>query len=77
MPDQIIQIELNRVKNPNWPEANQLATMRHQIFAGSNFFAIFAVFNIRFIQVDGGFYLFSYEIKFLDWLRINSNRFTG
>ena len=22
---QIIQIELNRVKNPNWPEANQLA----------------------------------------------------
>jgi len=21
---QIIQIELNRVKNPNWPEANQL-----------------------------------------------------
>ena len=23
---QIIQIKLNRVKNPNWPEANQLAT---------------------------------------------------
>ena len=22
---QIIQIKLNRVKNPNWPEANQLA----------------------------------------------------
>ena len=22
---QIIQIELNRVKNPSWPEANQLA----------------------------------------------------
>ena len=22
---QIIQIELNRVKNPNWPEASQLA----------------------------------------------------
>ena len=22
---QIIQIELNRAKNPNWPEANQLA----------------------------------------------------
>ena len=22
---QIIQIELNRVKNPNWPEANKLA----------------------------------------------------
>ena len=22
---QIIQIELNRVNNPNWPEANQLA----------------------------------------------------
>ena len=21
----IIQLELNRVKNPNWPEANQLA----------------------------------------------------
>ena len=23
---QKIQIELNRVKNPNWPEANQLAS---------------------------------------------------
>ena len=26
---QIIQIELNRVKNPNWPEANQLAIYKH------------------------------------------------
>ena len=25
---QIIQIELNRVKNPNWPEANQLAILQ-------------------------------------------------
>ena len=25
---QTIQIELNRVKNPNWPEANQLAISR-------------------------------------------------
>ena len=24
-----IQIELNRVKNPNWPEANQLAIYKH------------------------------------------------
>ena len=24
--EQKIQIELNRVKNPNWPEANQLAS---------------------------------------------------
>ena len=24
----IIQIELNRVKNPNWPEANQLAILQ-------------------------------------------------
>ena len=28
---EIIQIELNRVKNPNWPEANQLAIYREQI----------------------------------------------
>ena len=26
---QIIQIELNRVKNPNWLEANQLAIYKH------------------------------------------------
>ena len=26
---QIIQIELNRVKNPNWPEANQLVIYKH------------------------------------------------
>ena len=26
---QIIQIKLNRVKNPNWPEANQLAFYKH------------------------------------------------
>ena len=26
---QIIQIELNRVKNPNWPEENQLAIYKH------------------------------------------------
>ena len=26
---QIIQIELNRVKNPNWPEANELAIYEH------------------------------------------------
>ena len=26
---QIIQIELNRVKNPNWPEANQLTIYKH------------------------------------------------
>ena len=26
---QIIQIELNRVKNPNWREANQLAIYKH------------------------------------------------
>ena len=26
---QIIQIELSRVKNPNWPEANQLAIYKH------------------------------------------------
>ena len=26
---QIIQIELNRVKNPNWPEASQLAIYKH------------------------------------------------
>ena len=26
---QTIQIELNRVKNPNWPEANQLAIYKH------------------------------------------------
>ena len=24
-----IQIELNRVKNPNWPEANQLVIYKH------------------------------------------------
>ena len=30
-PDQqIIQIELNRLKNPNWPEANQLAIYKHE-----------------------------------------------
>ena len=26
---QIIQIELNRVKNPNWPEANQLTIYKN------------------------------------------------
>ena len=26
---QIIQIEVNRVKNPNWPEANQLTIYKH------------------------------------------------
>ena len=26
---QIIQIKLNRVKNPNWPKANQLAIYKH------------------------------------------------
>ena len=26
---QIIQIKLNRVKNPNWPEANELAIYKH------------------------------------------------
>ena len=26
---QTIQIELNRVKNPNWVEANQLAIYKH------------------------------------------------
>ena len=26
---QIIHIKLNRVKNPNWPEANQLAIYKH------------------------------------------------
>ena len=26
---QIIKIELKRVKNPNWPEANQLAIYKH------------------------------------------------
>ena len=26
---QIIQIELNRINNPNWPEANQLAIYKH------------------------------------------------
>ena len=26
---QIILLELNRVKNPNWPEANQLAIYKH------------------------------------------------
>ena len=26
---QIVHIELNRVKNPNWPEANQLAIYKH------------------------------------------------
>ena len=26
---QIIQIELNRVKNPHWLEANQLAIYKH------------------------------------------------
>ena len=26
---QTIQIGLNRVKNPNWPEANQLAIYKH------------------------------------------------
>ena len=27
--EQIIQIKLNRVKNPNWLEANQLAIYKH------------------------------------------------
>ena len=26
---QVIQIKRNRVKNPNWPEANQLAIYKH------------------------------------------------
>ena len=26
----IIQIKLNRVKNPNWLEANQLAVLKHE-----------------------------------------------
>ena len=26
---QIIQTELNRINNPNWPEANQLAIYKH------------------------------------------------
>ena len=26
---QIIQIELNRINNANWPEANQLAIYKH------------------------------------------------
>ena len=26
---QIIQIKLNRVKNPNWPEANHFAIYKH------------------------------------------------
>ena len=26
---QIIQIKHNRVKNPNWPQANQLAIYKH------------------------------------------------
>ena len=29
MPETIIQIKQNRVKNPNWPVANQLAIYKH------------------------------------------------
>ena len=31
---QMIQIELNIVKNPNWPEANQLAIYKGDVAAG-------------------------------------------
>ena len=37
---QIIQIELNKVKNPNWPEENQLAIYKHGLMNPHNFLKI-------------------------------------
>ena len=59
---QIIQIKPNRVKNPNWPEANQLAIYKSVIWTQGYCEQIQLIIIITFISI-AQIQLYSFQMR--------------